>query len=187
VRVRRAYYRDDPILTVACPMRPPMDYMAAKSMVHSGMIWDEIEAAGIPGVAGVWIHWATRMLLVVAIRQMYPGHAKQAGMLASSCQSGAYFGRYTVVVDDDIDPTDTNAVLWALGTRSDPAEDIDVNRRTWSTALDPMLRKPPYHNSRAIIDACRPWEWRDEFPPVAEASPELRDKIHAKWGHLLGR
>ena len=40
-------------------------------------------------------------------------------------------------------------------------------------------------NSRAIIDACRPFDWKDDFPPVAESSPELRDKTLRKWGHLL--
>jgi 4-hydroxy-3-polyprenylbenzoate decarboxylase len=185
VRIRRVYHRTNPILTVACPMRPPMDYMAAKSMIHSGMIWDEMERAGMPGICGVWIPWATRQFTVISIKQMYPGHAKQALMLASSCQSGAYFGRYTVVVDDDIDPTDDQAVMWALGTRSDPATGIDIARQTWSTALDPMLPKPPYHNSRAMIDACRPWAWRNEFPAVAEASPELMAATKAKWSHLL--
>jgi hypothetical protein len=29
-------------------------------------------------------------------------------------------------------------------------------------------------NSRAIVDACRPYEWLKDFPEVAETSPELR-------------
>jgi hypothetical protein len=32
-------------------------------------------------------------------------------------------------------------------------------------------------NSRAVIDACRPFEWMKDFPPVAESSPELKEKI----------
>lgn len=185
VRIKRVYHRNDPILTVACPMRPPMDYMAAKSMIKSAMIWDEMEKAGIPGIRGVWIPWATRLFCVVSLKQMYPGHAKQAAMLATSCQSGAYLGRYTVVVDEDIDPTDIQAVLWAIGTRSDPVADIDFVRENWSTPLDPMLNTAPYHNSRALINACRPWAWRNEFPKVAEASPELMAKVRSKWSHLL--
>jgi 4-hydroxy-3-polyprenylbenzoate decarboxylase len=122
---------------------------------------------------------------VVSLKQMYPGHAKQAALLATSCQSGAYLGRYTIVVDEDIDPTDTQAVLWALATRSDPDSDIDVVRENWSTPLDPMLNVPPYHNSRGLINACRPWAWRKDFPKVAEASPELMARVREKWSHLL--
>jgi hypothetical protein len=37
-------------------------------------------------------------------------------------------------------------------------------------------------NSRAIIDACRPYEWMAKFPEVAETSPELRKQVLAKLG-----
>jgi len=32
---------------------------------------------------------------------------------------------------------------------------------------------------------CRPFDWIDEFPQVAEASPDLRSRITEKWGHLF--
>jgi hypothetical protein len=37
-------------------------------------------------------------------------------------------------------------------------------------------------NSRAVIDACRPYEWMARFPAVAETSPELRKKVLGKYG-----
>jgi hypothetical protein len=40
-------------------------------------------------------------------------------------------------------------------------------------------------SSKAVIDACRPWDHLDEFPIVAEASTELQDKTRAKWKDLL--
>ena len=75
VKVTRAYYRNDPILTMASPMRPPTDVSFAKCIVQSGMIWDEIESAGLTGVKGVWCHeaGAIRMFTVVSIEQMHPG------------------------------------------------------------------------------------------------------------------
>jgi hypothetical protein len=41
------------------------------------------------------------------------------------------------------------------------------------------------HSSRAVIDACRPYEWMKDFPPVAESSPEVRRAAEAKWGKIL--
>ena len=38
VRVRRIYYRDDPILTMARPGRPPSDYSLSKCVIKSAMI-----------------------------------------------------------------------------------------------------------------------------------------------------
>ncbi|MGH6946601.1 MAG: UbiD family decarboxylase [Kiloniellales bacterium] len=187
VRIKRVYYRDNPILTMARPGRPPSDYSLSKCVIKSAMIWDEVEQAGLPGVKGVWTHEAGggRLFNVISIKQAYPGHARQAAMLAANCHAGNYLGRFVVVVDEDIDPTNTFDIVWAISTRCDPVEDIDFIRKAWSGALDPRKRKGDNHNSRAIVDATRPWEWKDEFPPVAESSPELAAKTRAKWGHLL--
>lgn len=81
------------------------------------------------------------MLTIVSIKQRYPGHAKQAGMVAAYCHAGGYLGRYVIVVDDDIDVTNTNDVLWALTTRSNPEIDIETIRRSWSGPLDPIIPK----------------------------------------------
>ncbi|MFL5101022.1 MAG: UbiD family decarboxylase [Xanthobacteraceae bacterium] len=188
VHVRRVYYRNDPILSIASPMRPPSDFSFSKCVMKAGMIWDEVERAGLSGVAGVWVHefGGARMFNVIAIKQAYPGHARQAGMLAASCQSGSYLGRFVVVVDEDVDPTDIFDVLWAMCTRCDPAGDIDFIRRTWSGPLDPMLDEASSTNSRAVIDACRPYERLADFPPVARASPELIAQVKAKFAHVLG-
>ena len=189
IRVQRVYHRNDAILTMATPMRPPSDFSYSKCVMKAGMIWDEVERAGLAGVKGVWCHEAggARMFNVISIRQSYAGHAKQAGILAASCQSGAYLGRFVVVVDDDIDPTDMFDVMWAICTRCDPAQDIDIARRMWSGPLDPRIPRGTTWNSRAIIDACRPYEMLAEFPPVARATPELRRKVEAKFREILAK
>ena len=107
-------------------------------------------------------------------------------MIAAYCHAGAYLGRYTIVVDDDIDVTNTNDVLWALSTRSNPEVDIEIIRRSWSGSLDPIIPMAERgHSSRAVIDACRPYEWMKDFPPVAESSPDIRRAAEAKWGRIL--
>jgi UbiD family decarboxylase len=185
VRVRRIYHRDDPIMTIASPIRPPSNFSYSKCVMKSGMIWDEIERAGLSGVRGVWCHEAggARMFNVVSIDQAYPGHAKQAALLAASCQSGSYLGRFVVVVDADIDPTNMFDVLWAMSTRCDPATDIDIVTGAWSGPLDPRLNHDTRTNSRALIRAVRPFG--HDFPPVAEASAALRDQVAAKFAALL--
>jgi 4-hydroxy-3-polyprenylbenzoate decarboxylase len=187
VRVQRVYHRNDPILTMARPGRPPSDYSFSKCVIKSAMIWDEVENAGLPGVEGVWCHEAGggRLFNVISIRQKYAGHAKQAAMLAANVHAGNYLGRFVVVVDHDIDPTNSFDVIWAMSTRCDPVEDIDIIRRAWSGALDPMKRRGDNLNSRGIIDACRPFELMKDFPPVAESSPELKARTLEKWSHLL--
>ena len=188
VRVQRIYHRNNPILCCARPGRPPADYSLAKCFVKAALIWDQVEKAGVPDVKGVWCHEAGggRLLNIISIKQRYPGHARQALVAASQVHAGAYLGRYVIVVDDDIDPTNTFDVLWALSTRSDPVESIDIVRRCWSGPLDPRIQPGKKgFNSRALIDACRPFEWMKDFPPVAESSPELRDKVRKKWRKII--
>jgi 4-hydroxy-3-polyprenylbenzoate decarboxylase len=191
IRVKRVYYRNDPIMTMATPMRPPSDMSFGRSIVKSGMIWDAIERAGISGVQGVWCHEAGAMRLfnVISVKQAYAGHAKQVGLVAAGCQAGAYLGRFVVVVDEDVDPTDLFDVVWAISTRCDPALDIEVIRRMWSGPLDPLIPhgSPVNYSSRGLIDACRPFERLKDFPPVVGATPELRARVAAKFADVLNK
>ena len=192
LRVRRVYFRNNPIMTGAPPSKPPTEATFYKSFWRSAMIWDEMERAGIPDVAGVWCppEGNTRLFTVVSIKQRYPGHARQAGVIASQCHAAAYLGRFTVVVDEDIDPTDMKDVIWAMTTRCDPVEDIEILRRCWSSPLDPII--PPNRkgrdssfNSRAIIDACRPYEWMKDFPASVKVPDELAKQVREKWGKQI--
>ena len=185
IRVQRVLYRNSPILSGSNPARPPHTGTLLRAITRSAHVWEELEKAGVPDIKAVWSHEpGPRQFTVVAIKQRYPGHAKQAGVIAAQCFSGGYQNRFTVVVDDDIDPTRIDDVVWALSTRCDPETDIDIMRRCWSSSLDPMI--PPgskaLMNSRAVIDACRPYEWMKDFPEVAETSPELRKAVLEKFG-----
>lgn len=191
VKVKRIYHRNSPILCGSPPLKPPASGNASFVM-RAGNIWHELEKLGIPGIKGVWNMRAggSRFLNVIAIEQKYAGHAKQVAMAAMSGAEGAYHGRFVIVVDDDIDCTNDEDVLWALSTRCDPATSIEIIHNCWSTPLDPTLppekrAKGDFSNSRAIMLATRPYYWRKEFPKVNRASNELRDKTIKKWKDIL--
>jgi UbiD family decarboxylase len=193
VDVERVLYRPDPIILGAAPGRPPHDYSYWVSVVRSALVMEALTAAGVPHVRGVWQHevGGSRMLLVVSIKQSYAGHARQTGLVAAGCRPGAQLGRYVIVVDDDIDPTNLSDVMWAVATRSDPATDIDIVRRAWGSLVDPQFvtyqgedpARAPF-NSRAIVDACIPFEHRDDFPRPVVTGAALVDAIRAKWPWL---
>jgi len=187
LEVEAIYHRNDPILLGSPPGRPPNESSYFYALMESAMLHNALVEAGVPDVRGVWApEGMTRQILVVSIKQRYPGHARQAALLASQLPvGGAYGGRYVIVVDEDIDPTNTQEVLWALATRSDPATGIDIQRRTRGSGLDPMIRRPmpreALHNSRAIIEACKPFEWLNEFAEPIEFSPELMERVQQRW------
>jgi 4-hydroxy-3-polyprenylbenzoate decarboxylase len=187
--IHRVYHRHDPIMTGTPPAKPPTGKHTALGTIRAARIREEIRNAGIPDVHHVWLHeCGSRFLVAVSITQRYPGHATQVGHLTTSCQGGAYMGRIVIVVDDDVDVYDLNDVMWAVCTRSDPATDVSIVERCWSDELDPMVpphRKQHPFNSRMIIDATRPWEWREQFSEVVELTREEREATWRKWGPVL--
>jgi 4-hydroxy-3-polyprenylbenzoate decarboxylase len=192
VNVQSVLHRDDPIVLGCIPGKPPNDNTFFRSPMRAALIWDELEKAGVPGISGVWSHEAGggRMLNIVSIKQLYPGHAKQVGMATASCHAGAYANRYVIVVDEDIDPTDTNQVLWALCTRTDVSADIDTLRRCWSTPLDPMAYAGAdgrsYYNDRLVIDACKPYDRVQTFPAIVGTSDGHRARLQQAFPALFG-
>lgn len=101
--------------------------------------------------------------------------------------------KYVVVVDEDIDPTKLDEVVWAISTRSDPARDIDILRECLSSAAEPTLRPEDraagrVWTGRALNRAVRPYDMvkGGAFSPVAETPPELLRAVQEKYSALLG-
>jgi 4-hydroxy-3-polyprenylbenzoate decarboxylase len=190
IKASTLYYRNDPIILGSPPSKGVyFDSMLLRCVWRSALLYNEIERAGVLNVKGVWCppFGGAREFVTVSIKQSYPGHATQAGLVASQTRAGAYAGRYVVVVDDDINPYDMEDVLWAMCTRSDPLE-TDLIKKAWSTPLDPRIRKgsESFHNSRAIIYAVKPYEWIDSFPPTSLADESERKHLFEKWHTHMG-
>ena len=63
---------------------------------------------------------------------------------------------------------------FAGGLKEEP---LDIIR------LDPIIPKAKKgFNSRAIIDACRPYDWLQDFPPAVKVPDDLARKVKEKWG-----
>ena len=87
-------------------------------------------------------------------------------------------------------PYNLHEVMWAMATRCDPETSLDVSRRIWSYKIDPRLPKhkkeaADYTGAVAIIDACRPYHWIDEFPRTTKISEELLKETEEKWGKFF--
>ena len=190
--VKAIYHRNDPIILCCPPQLPPEEQARYRAVMRSALLKQELKKTGLPDVAATWCHEAggSRQLTAVSIKQRYPGHARQAGHLAAMCRSVAYAGKYVIVVDDDIDVSNLEELMWAVCSRSDPATSIDFIRNDWSTPLDPSI--PPerkargdFTNSRAIIDACKPFHWKDQYPIVNMPLPETARRTKEMFSWML--
>src|SRR5262249_8028713 len=93
-------------------------------------------------------------------------------------------------VDDDVDPSDLADVMWAVTTRCEPAEQIDIVRNAWSSALDPRISEEAKaagvtSHSKAIIEAVRPFGWKDKYPPTSALTATEAHATEAKGGGAI--
>ena len=191
IDIAAIYHRNNPIILGAAHIRMPYEYARYRAISRSAVLKENINRAGVPDVVEVWAHevGGSRLFLAVSIKQRYPGHATQAGQITATCHAGAYLGRIVVVVDEDVDVSNLEEVIWAVCTRCDPASGIDIIHNMWSSALDPVIspddrEQGKLYNSRAIINACRPFHWKDKFQKVNAPTPEARRKAWERWGYL---
>lgn len=191
VEVKAIYHRNDPIILGSPPTRllRPSEGGLGIGELNTRR---RLEAAGIPGIRGIF-NWARPHLSAVALKQMYDEHVED---VIQALESGGeqYSGNHVwVLVDDDIDVTNIYEVLWAIASRLIPEHGVRVIPGTAVWQLDPRIppqlrsnpdadegRRPyPAHN--LVINACRPYEWIDEFPMVNVNGRELRERVQEKW------
>ncbi|MBB5049001.1 4-hydroxy-3-polyprenylbenzoate decarboxylase [Rhodopseudomonas rhenobacensis] len=184
MRVDAVYHRNDPILFGSPPLKPPRFHFGLP--MRAASIWGNLETCGVTDVVGAWQH-VSQLMTVVALKQRYAGHSKRAGLIAAA---NSYMGRLVVIVDEDVDPSSLADVMWAVTTRCEPSESVDIVRNAWSSSLDPRLRPGDRvagltSHSKMIIDACKPFDWIDSYPTASALLPSEAAEIEQKWRDML--
>jgi 4-hydroxy-3-polyprenylbenzoate decarboxylase len=190
IEVKALHLRRNPILTAALMATyPSCEQGTYYAIARSARVLDDLDSIGLPGVCGVYLHPAAASgfgMLVVSIKQQYAGHVAQALALCAQSPAAAYFTKWIIAVDDDVDPFDLNQVLWALSTRFNPIDDVDILRKTWSTGLDPSQFPPenrPY-GSKMLIDACKPHRQLAQFPAATRLRRRTYDSLVQRWSEF---
>jgi UbiD family decarboxylase len=107
----------------------------------------------------------------IAMRRPAPGQARNAAAAALGDDLSL---KLVVVVDDDVDVTRDQDVLWAMATRMQADEDIDILRNAMGAILDPSNRDGL--TAKMVIDATRP---RSDFPPRHTLPPQAVARARA--------
>ncbi len=187
VKVKSVMHRNDPILLGSPPLLFAENAICT-NISRAARLWDELDRQ-VPGITGVSVikPAGRHNMIVVSLDQKYPGHAKQAAMVVAGSHVGGYMLKYVIMVDSDIDPSNVDEVLWAIGSRTDPEVSIDILRGCWGSQIDPFLSPQQraikdYTHGTAVIMACKPFHFIKDFPPTIRTSPELLKKVKDKWG-----
>jgi 4-hydroxy-3-polyprenylbenzoate decarboxylase len=87
-------------------------------------------------------------------------------------------GKYCIAINDDIDPDNADAILWAMSYRANPVKDIQIiNYR--ARGHGPVLRESE-DESTMLIDATLKYD----LPPVALPTKEFMERAKELWEEL---
>jgi 4-hydroxy-3-polyprenylbenzoate decarboxylase len=194
-------FRDDPIYQGSCEsIRPgwPTEDAFITSLSSSALVWNHLEASGVPGVMDVWMNLdGTFFQIYVQIRQSYRHQAKQVASAIWGMSFANWGFKNVMVVEEDIDIRDPGQLEWAFCTRVNPAMgDLVIFDNHFGSVLDPstpfeerdLLKFGSGKWSRLLIDATRNWDlgvrpfWNNQvFPPVVVLSKEEEDLVRSRW------
>ncbi|BBZ37942.1 decarboxylase UbiD [Mycobacterium conspicuum] len=200
LRVTRISHRNDPVLRGALEgMRP--GFLVEDSMCNyarSAIAWNLLDSLGVRGVTDVWMSPVSNGTnIVVQIRKAYRGHAQQVAAALWGTSGSIWFYKNVMVVEEDIDIRDPQALDWALAYRVNASlSDITLYGPTLGSPLDPstphekanMAKYGSGEWHRVLIDATRSWEseprpqWGGRhYPAVDTIAAELESRIAARW------
>jgi UbiD family decarboxylase len=202
IRVECITHRNDPIFRGGLEGGTPGQWAEPYYwMTHSkcAVVWNYLESIQMPNVLGVWSSPITRATNIrVQIRKIYRGHAKRVTHAVWGSHLMNYTGKMVVVVDEDIDVFDDEAVEWALAYRVNAeAGDVQIAHGCIGSMLDPSI---PFESrdilkygqgkwSPVFIDATIDWELEpqeqyggERYPAWASVtSPGMDDLVKKRW------
>lgn len=190
VKVTAIHMRSDPVFTNALMSDDRSNEQSGFfAIARSARIWDDLDKLGVTGIKGVYAHPSAAAgfgAVIVSLEQRYAGHAAQVAALCASVPGAAYYSKWIITVDDDVDPTDWDQVFWAMSTRCDPEKDIDILRQTWSTWLDPTKNPPEERpwGSKVLINACKEHKHLSDFSQRTLLSRGVYERVAARWDEL---
>ena len=187
--VKAITHRDSPILPVTCMGVPYDDSAAFMPIIKAAEILDELRRSRFPVKMVYCPPEAVTHLVVVSTKVPYPKYVNQ---LAHAIWGSMGWGSscwYLVVVEDDIDVTQMDQVLWAFATRCHPYRGIHQEPNSPGQPLLPFLdaqEKRNFTSARVLFDCTWPKDWPQEFIPEKASfdvmwPKEIQEKVLKNW------
>lgn len=177
-------HRDKPIYQAFLSQMPPSESSTIRGYGREAAIKRNLLDLKLPVRDVHLLHsGGAAGYLAISIRKEYPGQVQQ--VLFGAWAVDPTLGKYTVIVDDDIDVRDPFMVNWALSFRSQPHKDTIIADNMPAIRLDPSQAAedvPQLDESRLTsgkigIDATK----KHKYPPIALPPAEHLKRVRARW------
>jgi UbiD family decarboxylase len=187
--------RKDPIYQGTLEGMPVNESDTATIIGVSANLWDYMDKQ-ITGVKAVYLEPAG-LTLIIQIDNSYLGQVYQAATAALTHRITSMYGKNIMVVDEDVDPTDPNQIMWAFGTRVYPPRDI-IHVPGVTLPMDPSVHpkdratlpggESHIPTTRLIIDATKfvgnprsDLLFGEKFSPVCYPDKETMKLVRERW------
>ncbi|HET7909818.1 MAG TPA: UbiD family decarboxylase, partial [Nitrospira sp.] len=173
--------RRHPIMTSIISQVAPSESSTIRRWAMQPELLQHLRSIGIQGVKHVHMHEPLTSVLAVFVIQFSRGTPQTEVWRALNAAASRYryAGRWIVAVDDDIDPANNNAVLWAMSYRCQPQHDLKLVERK-EAAHGPRNPRDDGELAAVLINATL----KVEFPPVALPKREFMERARALWERL---
>ncbi|MDX1483764.1 MAG: UbiD family decarboxylase [Alphaproteobacteria bacterium] len=182
MRITAITRKKAPVIPSYISQVAPSESSVMKRVAYEPLFLSHLrETLGIRGVEKVALHEPLTGLLRVTIVTMARDAPKTEiwRALYGAASFKGDCGKIVFAVNEDIDPDNADAILWALAYRHNPAEDVEVLRHR-GQGHGPKREHAGEEDSTLLIDATM----KSDMPPLA--LPAEKYMAHAKeiWERL---
>ena len=136
---------------------------------------------GIQGVKRVSMHEPLtnlRKVVVLIMDRKAPRTEVWRALYGAAAWNRAA-GKYVVAVNEDIEPDNADALLWAMSYRANPALDLQILHHR-DQGHGPRSKRNDGEDASVLIDATM----KEDFPPISLPKREYMERAKAIWEEL---
>lgn len=174
-------HRSDAIFTSILSQVTPSESSLIKRIAYEERFLTTLREIGIHGLKRVFLHEPLtnirKFVVLVFENGAEETNVWRALYAASSLQNAV--GKFTIALNEDIEPENTDAILWALAYRMDPRRDMQVvEHRSWGHG--PAGPMNDGKDAAILMDATL----KQPYPPISLPKREYMEHAREIWEEL---
>jgi 4-hydroxy-3-polyprenylbenzoate decarboxylase len=174
--------RCDAILTSIISQVTPSESSLIKRVALEPLFLHHLRhALGIHGVKRVSMHEPLtnlRKVIALVMDRSTPRTEVWRALYGAAAWNRAA-GKYVIAVNEDIDPDNADALLWAMSYRANPDLDLQILRHR-DQGHGPRSRRNNGEDASVLIDATM----KENFPPISLPKREYMENAKRIWEEL---
>jgi len=174
--------RRDAILTSIISQVTPSESSLIKRVALEPLFTHHLRSTlGIQGVKRVSMHEPLtnlRKVVVVVVERKTPATEVWRALYGAASWNRAA-GKYVIAVNEDIDPDNADALLWAMSYRANPGLDLQILHHR-DQGHGPRSKRAGGEDASVLIDATM----KEDFPPISLPKREYMERAKRIWEEL---